>query len=286
MGRLERRKGVDTLLAAAAQLTDQGASFRLTLAGPDADPTIREAFERDARGEPERLAAVEFAGTVSDPELDRLYAEADILCLPSRYESHGVALVEGMMFGKPIVTCDSGGIGEVVEAGRTALVATPDDAGALALELARLAGDADLRARLGTAARESFEERFMASGVAARMQDFILSVIAAQRDRRSGVSVGVGLQRLLVEAMSLQTEDARPLADALLEPELEQARAELSRLHEAVAAQERTLEFLARRDDTLSRIEQGGWWRLRSRILPLLRLAKWVRSRVSRDQAI
>ena len=281
VGRLERRKGVDTLLVAAGQLIEQGASFRLTLAGPDADPTIRETFEREARGDPERLAGVTFAGAVSDRELDRLYAEADILCLPSRYESHGVALVEGMMFGKPIVTCDSGGIGEVVEAGRTALVATPDDAGALALELARLAGDPDLRARLGTAARESFEQRFTASEVAARMQDFILEAIATQRDRRSGVSVGVGLQRLLAEALSLETEDARPLADALLEPELEQARAELSRLHEAVAAQERTLEFLARRDDTLSRIEQGGWWRLRGRILPLLRLAaKWVRRRV------
>jgi glycogen synthase len=284
VGRLERRKGVDTLLAAAGQLIGQGARVRLTLAGPDADPTIRETFERDARGDPERLAGVKFTGAVSDRELDRLYAEADILCLPSRYESHGVALVEGMMFGKPIVTCDAGGIGEVVAAGRTALVATPDDAGALALELARLAGDPDLRTRLGAAARESFEQRFTASGAAAQMQDFILSAIADQRERRSGVSVGVGLQRMLVEAMSVESEDARPLADALLEPELEQARAELSRLHEAVAAQEQTLEFLARRDDTLSRIERGGWWRLRGRILPLLRLAKWVRRRVRRDQ--
>jgi glycogen synthase len=284
VGRLERRKGVDTLLAAAGRLTEQGTSFRLTLAGPDAEPAIRETFERDARGDPERLAAVEFAGAVSDRELDRLYAEADIFCVPSRYESHGVALVEAMMFGKPIVTCASGGIGEVVEAERTALMATPDDPGALALELARLAGDADLRARLGTAARERFEQRFMASEVAARMQDFILSAIAAQRERRSEVSVGVELRQLIAEAMSLQSEDAQRLADALLEPELEQARAELSRLHEAVAAEERTLEFLSRRDDTLSRIEQGGWWRLRGRILPLLRFATWVRRRVSRGQ--
>ena len=92
----------------------------------------------------------------------------------------------------------------------------------------------------------------------------------------------MGLQRLLVEALSVESGDARPLADALLEPELEQAHAELSRLHEAVAAQERTLEFLSRRDDTLSRIEQGGWWRLRGRILPLLRVATWVRCRVKR----
>ncbi len=284
VGRLERRKGVDTLLAAAGQLVQQRASFRLTLAGPDVDPTIREAFEHDARRDAERLAAVEFAGAVSDRELDRLYAEADIICQPSRYESHGVALVEAMMFGKPIVTCDSGGIGEVVEAGRTALVAAPDDSGALARELARLAGDPDLRARLGTAARERFEQRFIASRVAEQMQDFIVSAIAAQRERRSAVSVGVGLQRLLVDAMSLETEDARPLADALLEPELEQARAELSRLHEAVVAQEQTLEFLSRRDETLSRIERGGWWRLRGRILPLLRIAARVRARLQGRQ--
>jgi hypothetical protein len=54
--------------------------------------------------------------------------------------------------------------------------------------------------------------------------------------------------------------------------------AELERLREALAAQESSLEFLHERHLTLRRIEAGGWWRLRGRILPLLRIAGRLRS--------
>jgi glycogen synthase len=284
VGRLERRKGIDTLLAAAAQLVGVGTLFQLTLAGPESDPEFRASYERDAGGDPQRLAAVQFAGSVSDRELDRLYADADIVCLPSRYESHGVALLEAMMFGKPIVTCDAGGIGEVVQSGRDAVLTPPDDADAVARELMRLTADPGLRSQLGAAAREAFEQRFSVGSVATRMQDFIASAITTRRALSPGASLHVRLEQLLVEALSLQSAEAGPLADALLEPELAQARAELARMAEAVAAQEQALAFLSRRHDTLCRIEQGGWWRLRGRILPLLRLATRVRRRLRRDQ--
>jgi hypothetical protein len=54
--------------------------------------------------------------------------------------------------------------------------------------------------------------------------------------------------------------------------------AELERLRQALAAQESSLEFLHERYVTLRRIEAGGWWRLRARILPLLRIAGRLRA--------
>jgi glycogen(starch) synthase len=162
---MERRKGVDTLLAAARLLVDAGIHIGFTLAGPNADPSFRDAFEREASALPRLSAVVHFTGAVSDAELHRLYAESDIVCVPSRYESHGVVLIEAMMFGKPIVTCDSGGTGEVVAAGRNALVSPPDDPRALAESLRRLAAAPEPRAKLGACARDTYEDRFDARAV-------------------------------------------------------------------------------------------------------------------------
>jgi hypothetical protein len=58
----------------------------------------------------------------------------------------------------------------------------------------------------------------------------------------------------------------------------EQASIEIARLRQALAAQEESLEFLHERYQTLCRIEEGGWWRLRGRLLPLLRLAARLRA--------
>ena len=118
---------------------------RFTLAGANADPSFRESFEREVVDLPHILPAVRFAGHVSDHELDCLFRESDIVCVPSRYESHGVVLLEAMMFGRPIATCDGGGIVEVVDHGRNALVSAPGDVPALVDSLRRLVEDTELR---------------------------------------------------------------------------------------------------------------------------------------------
>ena len=127
VGRIEHRKGIDTLLAAARELIAEGVEITFTLAGPDADPSIRLAFEEQTATPAAVRDAGRFLGEVSDGELVRLYAEADLVCAPSRYESHGVVLIEAMMYGKAIVTCDAGGIGEVVQPDHQALLVTPGD---------------------------------------------------------------------------------------------------------------------------------------------------------------
>jgi glycogen synthase len=160
VGRLEPRKGVDVLLDAFARVEGDVA---LTLAGPGGENGYRRGLA------PELAAKVEFAGTVSDERLDELLAGADVVCQPSRYESHGIVLIEAMMFGKPIVTTSGGGIPEVVEDGGDALLAEPGDAAGLARHLGALASDAGLRARLGARARERYAERFEVSVVAAEM---------------------------------------------------------------------------------------------------------------------
>lgn len=219
VGRIERRKGVDVLLKAAWELVDDGFDVSFTLAGPRVDPELTAMYATEAAKRPQRRDAVRLTGAVSDAELDRLYSAADVVCAPSRYESHGIVLVEAMMFGKAVVTCDAGGIGEVVEPGRTAIVAPPGDAPALAACLRRVIGDPRLRDELGSAGRNAFQARFEAQTVARRMQGFIERVLTAHDSlaRETG-DIERRLERLVCDVLALEPQPASVLAAQLLDP--------------------------------------------------------------------
>ncbi|MEO6859230.1 MAG: glycosyltransferase [Solirubrobacteraceae bacterium] len=219
VGRIEPRKGVGTLLAAARELIDQHRDVTFTLAGPNVDPGYHQSIADEASRHPRLHDAVRFAGEVSDSELARLYEDSDIVCVPSRYESHGIVLLEAMMFGKPIVTCDAGGIDEVVENAHDALLVPPDDPSALSDGLRRLVSDPGLRSRLGAAGRNAFERRFDAQEVARRMQSFVEEV----RSLHSGLAPAPGevsdrLERLLSEVLSLDSRSASSACEELLDP--------------------------------------------------------------------
>src|SRR5262249_20345208 len=135
VGRLERRKGVDTLLEALVPVLREVPDLVATLAGDSDIPgeggtTCRSAFEA---GPGRELGdRVRFVGRVGDGELAAYYAGCDLLVVPSRYESFGLVLLEGMMMGKPVIAGDAGGMRYIVEDGGTGLRFTPGDASALA----------------------------------------------------------------------------------------------------------------------------------------------------------
>jgi FkbM family methyltransferase len=166
VGRLEPRKGVDTLIEAAIDLLRERPEALLRIVGadnpyPSEDP--RPYPERvDARlaDDPDLRRRLVFEGEVSDEELDRLFASCDVFCAPSRYESFGLINVEAMMFSRPVVSCRAGGIPEVVADGETGLLVEPDDVAGLRDALLRLVDDPELRARMGAAGRERFEREF------------------------------------------------------------------------------------------------------------------------------
>jgi glycosyltransferase involved in cell wall biosynthesis len=141
-GALVRRKGHAVLLAAAAGL---GPGLRLVFCG-EGEERARLAAAAAPLG-----PAVRFAGFRED--LGVCLAAADVVALPSLHEGLGVAALEAMAAGRPVVASAVGGLGEAVVDGATGLLVPPGDAGALAAALGRLAADAALRARLGEAGR-------------------------------------------------------------------------------------------------------------------------------------
>jgi glycosyltransferase involved in cell wall biosynthesis len=154
VGTLKPWHDVDTLVDAVARLR----------AGPVAEARLLIVGDGPERGTlAERCAAlglndaVTFTGAVAASEVPGWLARLHAAAAPYR---HGepfyfspLKLYEYMAARLPVVTSRVGHLGEVVEAGRTGLLVPPGDAAALAGALARLAGDARLRARLGAAAR-------------------------------------------------------------------------------------------------------------------------------------
>jgi len=103
---------------------------------------------------PLRARVPQAVGFVPPAELGPWYERAAVVAAPSRREGYGVAVREAMAWGRPVVACAVGGLPDAVEDGVTGLLVPPGDAAALRGALERLLEDAELRARLGAAARE------------------------------------------------------------------------------------------------------------------------------------
>jgi glycosyltransferase involved in cell wall biosynthesis len=99
-------------------------------------------------------------GFVPHDELQRLYARAAVVACPSRREGFGVACLEAMAHGRPVVATSVGGLRDLVVDGETGIVVPPRDPAALHAALTRLLGDRDLRRRLGSAGRERARSAF------------------------------------------------------------------------------------------------------------------------------
>jgi len=85
--------------------------------------------------------------------LDQAYAEADIFCLPSRYEGYGMVFAEAMMRALPIIACDAGAVAGLVPP-RAGILTPVNDPDAMAEALEEVLEDAPFRAMMGDAGRK------------------------------------------------------------------------------------------------------------------------------------
>jgi glycosyltransferase involved in cell wall biosynthesis len=102
---------------------------------------------------PLRAQVPDAVGFVPPGELGTWYERAAIVVAPSRREGYGVVVREAMAWGRPVVVTAVGGLVDAVDDGATGLLVPAGDGAALREALERLLGDAELRARLGAAAR-------------------------------------------------------------------------------------------------------------------------------------
>lgn len=129
---------------------------------------------------------VTFFDEVSESKLRVLLNACDVFVLPSldRCETFGIAQLEAMSCGKPVVASDlPTGVRTVNKGGVTGALVPPGNADALAEALNRLLGDAALRARLGAAARDRVEQEFSSDLMVSRTLDVYRDVVDGYRTR-------------------------------------------------------------------------------------------------------
>ena len=173
VGRLVYYKGLHVLLEAAREWP---GSLVIVGDGP-LEATLRA--RASALGVGDR---VHWAGRVSDDELPAYYAAADAFVLPSiaTTETFGVAQIEAMAAGVPVVSTDlPTGVPWVNQHDASGLVVPPGDAGALGRALRELASDASLRVRLSAGARRRARDHFSRDRMIRSFRDVIDTVVRA-----------------------------------------------------------------------------------------------------------
>jgi glycosyltransferase involved in cell wall biosynthesis len=183
VGRLVEKKGFDDLLRALALLAGRGAGFTCRVYG---DGPLRDELTRlrDDLGLGDR---VELVGARSGDEVVAALGRTDVFALTPRVTDDGDrdgipnVLVEAMACALPVVTTDVGGVPELVDDGATGLVVPSGSPERVADALAALLASAELRRRLGAAARRRVEDDYDVDAAAGRLRGLYGLAPAAER---------------------------------------------------------------------------------------------------------
>jgi D-inositol-3-phosphate glycosyltransferase len=156
VGRIEPLKGIDSLLRAIARVVDGWPELREGLCVPviGGEPDrIREDDEmvrlQELREELGIGDIVTFLGAKDQDTLQYYYSAAEMVVMPSDYESFGMVALEAMACGAPVIASDVGGLAFLVRHGRTGYRVPARDPEALADKITRLLTDEALRRRIG-----------------------------------------------------------------------------------------------------------------------------------------
>ena len=148
LGRLVRTKGLDYLIE-AMQYVD--GKLIICGKGPDSKRLMKKIRRFNVSDK------VEMKGWVSEEEKDSLMSQCKMFVMPSLYESYGLAALEIMSYGRPVVCTDVNGLPDTVKDG--GVYVKPKDAKGLADAVNSLLSDKEKRKELGTNARKVAENQ-------------------------------------------------------------------------------------------------------------------------------
>ncbi|OGN75885.1 MAG: glycosyl transferase [Chloroflexi bacterium GWB2_49_20] len=167
VGRIEPLKGVDILIQAISclnfrDITSNGPIL-LTIIGGDpdvipADMSVEMAKLQKMCDDLCMGKMVIFLGKRGQDTLPYYYSAADVVVMPSHYESFGMVALEAMACGTPVVASQVGGLAFLVQNGVTGYHVPDDDPSELCMRLKQLLGDRELRKTLGSQANSYAQE--------------------------------------------------------------------------------------------------------------------------------
>ncbi len=183
LGRLVPTKGVEVLLDAWASVRAMRPDARLVIAG-SGESDYEAALHARLKGSSARTSGVTFTGFVSGGIKERCLADAAVFVLPSHHENFGIAVLEAVGAGVPVVVSPAVQLAPWIEANGLGIVAdrTPE---AVASAIVRVLDSADLRARVATVGFDSVMNTFAPSVIAPLLAAMYAGAVAATDAKRA-----------------------------------------------------------------------------------------------------
>jgi glycosyltransferase involved in cell wall biosynthesis len=178
VGSVEPRKNLEALVELANR-ADPALDFVITVAGKE---TLHPEYARGLRSSLERPDRVRFLGYVDAAGLKKLYLESDLFLFPSKWEGFGMAVLEALCYGVPVVAFAASSLPYLIENGVNGELIAPYDTGAFVAAAARLISDPAARAKLAANCRleDKFKEGWEAK--AERVSSFLSGVLPPRKN--------------------------------------------------------------------------------------------------------
>ncbi len=188
VGRLEPKKGFDTLIAAFQKMgcvpnSEMGTHPNLEIVGDGSQRAYLEEVAKNGKwGQTPK--SIEFFGVCPHSEVLEKMARADVFVLPSRRlksgDRDGVAnvILEAMASGVPVVTTTAGCACEIIRNGENGMLVPENDPDALAKAIERLLADDDIRTRISGNALNTIQDQFSREATIVRLSDTLRNLVA------------------------------------------------------------------------------------------------------------
>jgi glycosyltransferase involved in cell wall biosynthesis len=174
LSRLNFKKGLDVLIEAAARTRAAGIDAHLVIAGPDGGMEAAAHRWVERAGLESRTS---FTGMLTGRDKLAAYRDAALFLLPSSSENFGIAVIEAMACGTPVIVSDRVNIWREIVADGAGLT-EPPQAAAFASAILRLLADEPMRRAMGRAGRDAVARRYQWSAIAADLERLYLQLSA------------------------------------------------------------------------------------------------------------
>ena len=165
IGGISKQKGQDIFLNAVQMLDDvSGLYFEMV------GKTGTTAYSKEIQKKAESMKNVIIAGELTREEMHEEYKNIDVVLCSSRDETLSITIVEGLMYGKVVITTDAAGVADYIEDGKNGFVFRSEDASSLAETIRFVAAHWNDMGDIRRQARKTYEDNFSMDAFGLRLE--------------------------------------------------------------------------------------------------------------------
>ena len=179
VARLNPVKGIDCLIKAVALVVEKITNLRLIVVGDGEQREELEGLIAQLHLDPN----VQLLGFLPRRQIPEYLNLADVFVLPSRHEGLGIALIEAMACGVPVIGSNVDGIVDIIDSGKNGILVPPDNEKALAEGIERLLCDKNLRDKFIKEGLRKVEEKFLWDSILRQIEEIYIS-LAKNKDMK------------------------------------------------------------------------------------------------------